>query len=488
MKEYFVGAAPRPIGRSRLARVRFAPPMIGHFVSKAPWVSVSCLIATCVCGPAFAEAPRTSGSARTDPYEVLSQIGHALQVVEHQYYTPPNQDQLEDGAIRGMLAGLDPHSTYFNRQDLELFEGSTSGKFGGIGVEVEFSDGEIIVIAPIEGSPADRAGVRSGDEIVAINGRPLFEMPSHEVVRLMRGKIGSKLKLTIRAAKTRQLREVGLVREQIAVASVRPQFMKGGVGYFRIKAFQEGTHREFIQALGLMRRERGSLQGLILDLRNNPGGLVREAAALADEFLTHGVLFSTRHRGQVVRIEEARRGGAYSQGPLVVLVNEFSASAAELVAGALKDHRRGQLYGAQTFGKGSVQTLLHLTRGGALKLTTALYYTPSGKTTQALGITPHHIIDPGYETGSVLGVLREKDLKGHLEDPTKKEKGAATPPRKPHGTPPTNNELHLGVARVVDEDPSKSADLTLRAAYRAILGLPPNDQQRAPSSTVSPQN
>ena len=429
-------------------------------------------------------APRAAPAVQTDPYEVLAQIGHALELIEREYYEAPDQNKLEEGAIRGMLSGLDPHSSYFNKKDLSIFEGSTSGKFGGIGVEVEFADGQIIVIAPIEGSPADRAGVMPGDQIVAIDDQPLLDVPPHEVVGLMRGAIGSKLRLVIRQARDDQLRQIELLREQIAVASVRAQTMVGDVGYFRIKAFQDGTHREFLQSLAGMRKE-GPISGLILDLRNNPGGLVRQATALADEFLNQGVIFSIRHRGRIVRREEAQKGGAYTTGGLAVLINEYSASAAELVAGALKDHGRAQLFGAQSFGKGSVQTLLPLTRGGALKLTTALYYTPSGRTTQALGVMPQHIIDPGYETGAALGALREEDLRGHLTDPEVPSSEAV--PRdqvdphphghRPRGLPPTNEELHLGVARTVPLDPTDSSDVALCTAYLALLGLEPSDDQ-----------
>lgn len=419
--------------------------------------------------PCQAEPAARDAQAETDPYEVLSQIGHALEVVEHEYYTPPDQDKLTDGALRGMIAELDPHSAYFNRADLALFDGSVSGKFGGIGVEVEFVDGQIIVIAPIEGSPADRAGILPGDQIVAISDRPLIDMPPNDVVGLMRGPIGSKLRLIVRHEKTKQLEDIEIIREQIAVTSVTSRLLNGSVGYFRIKAFQDGTHREFLSALGSMRTESGELSGLILDLRNNPGGLVRQAAALADEFLSSGVLFSTRHRNQIVRVDEARAGGAYTSGPLVVLINEYSASAAELVAGALKDHGRAVVVGARTFGKGSVQTLLHLTNGGALKLTTALYYTPSGKTTQAHGVSPHRFVNPGYETRLSLGALREEDLKGHLRDSKQGTLHDASSVA-PRGLPPTNDDLHLGVARVIPHDPSDSPDLALAVAYQTILG------------------
>lgn len=436
-----------------------------------PWHSRALLsiFVTFVIEPCWAERSYPDNKSETDPYEVLSQIGHALEVVEHEYYTPPDQNKLTDGAIHGMIAGLDPHSSYFNRKDLALFEGSTSGKFGGIGVEVEFVDGQIIVIAPILDSPAERAGILPGDQIVAINDRPLVDVPPNDVVGLMRGAIGSKLRLVVRHQSSKQLQALELIREQIAVASVTSQLLNGGIGYFKIKAFQDETHREFLSALGTLRSQSGELSGLILDLRNNPGGLVRQAAALADEFLSQGVLFSTRHRSEIVRVDEASAGGAYTSGPLVVLINEYSASAAELVAGALKDHDRAVVIGARSFGKGSVQTLLHLTGGGALKLTTALYYTPSGRTTQAHGVSPHQLVDPGYETSSSWGALREEDLKGHLQDPNEATQPGSSS-TAPRGIPPTNDQLHLGVARIVPKDPTNGPDLALRVAYRTVLG------------------
>lgn len=428
------------------------------------------LVSASGISPTYGQTSTPDRKGATDPYEVLAQIGHALQLTEREYFQPPDQNKLVDGAIRGMIAELDPHSSYFNRQDLAIFEGSTSGKFGGIGVEVEFSNGEILVIAPIEGSPADRAGVLPGDQILSIDDKPVLDVAPHEVVGLMRGEIGSKLRLVIRQASTRQIKQLQLVREQIAVKSVVCEPMRGGIGYFRIKAFQAGTHRELMDGLTQLRKGSGELSGMILDLRNNPGGLVREAAAVADEFLSQGVLFSTRHREKTLLVDEAKSGGAYTQGPLVVLINEYSASAAELVAGALKDHGRAVLYGARSFGKGSVQTLLHLMHGGALKLTTALYYTPSGQTTQALGVTPHVFVDPGYESNNALFALREEDLRGHLRDP--RQLSSSPSPAPARGTPPTNARLHLGVARTIPFDPSDSPDLALRAAFRGVSGLP----------------
>lgn len=416
---------------------------------------------------------------QTDPYELLDQIGQAVQLIEEEYFEPADQTELLDGAIRGMLHGLDPHSSYFSRSDLEIFEGSTSGQFGGIGVEVEFSDDEVIVIAPVEGSPAARAGIQPGDAIVALDGKPLQGTKPQDLVRMMRGEIGTRLRLTIRTAADKLLRDVVLVRERIRVASVRPILMKSGVAYFRIKAFQQGTHRELLKALGDILRRFGRPSGVILDLRNNPGGLVREATAVADEFLTEGPIYSTRHRGRTLKEAKARSGGSYTRGPLVVLINEYSASAAELVAGALRDSGRAQLVGATSFGKGSVQTILNLGHGGALKLTTALYYTPSGRTVQARGVAPHIAVDPGYIKGPSLRVLKESDLEGHLLE------SGAEKLEEERGAPPTNDELHLGVARVVPEDPTESADLALQVAHQLVLGV--FDPDRPPTTPEDPE-
>jgi carboxyl-terminal processing protease len=466
-KNHPKGAKRLTEGRSQGALPRRAASLVALF--SLTWFSNSA---------ALAEEPQATDD-RTDPYELLDQIGQAIQVIETEYFEPADQVELLEGALRGMVGGLDPHSAYFSRSDLEIFEGSTKGKFGGIGVEVEFDDGEVIVIAPVEGSPAARAGIGPGDRIVALDSRPLIVKKPDELVRMMRGEIGTTLQLTIRKKGENSLRDVIVTREQISVSSVRSVLMKGGVAYFRIKAFQDGTHRELLAALGAMREQAGSLSGVLLDLRNNPGGLVREATAVADEFLSGGTIYSTRHRGKILKVEEAHRGGAFTTGPLVVLINEYSASAAELVAGALRDGRRAQLVGARSFGKGSVQTILNLGHGGALKLTTALYYTPSGRSVQALGVAPHVAVDPGYVQGPALRVLREADLEGHLLEDRKAEEGE-------RGAPPTNEELHLGVARDVPEDPASSPDLTLRVAYQLARGTLLHPERAAPEKPASP--
>jgi len=406
-----------------------------------------------------------------DPYRLLDQLGQTLQAVEENYFEPVDRGELLEGALRGLVVGLDPHSSYLSPEDLAIFEGDTSGTFGGIGVEVDFRDGQVIVIAPVEGSPADRAGVRPGDVIVSLDGRPLDSDKPDEVVRLMRGRAGTPLRLTILVRESGTLKDVTLVRERISVKSVLVAELDHDIGYVRIKSFQAGTHRELLQALGTLRKSGKPLRGLVLDLRNNPGGLVREATAVADEFLSSGVVYSTRHRDTVIRTVRAHPGGAYSSGPLVTLVNEFSASAAELLAGALKDQSRSVLVGARSFGKGSVQTLLPLGYGGALKLTTALYYTPRGSTLQARGVAPHVTVNPGYPEGSSQLIVRESDLRGHIGR-------EETEPTLGRTAPPTNEVLHLGVARKVPRNPENGPDLALGVAFRIVRG----DYEKPPRS------
>lgn len=408
------------------------------------------------CPAARAEPP-------VDPYQVLDELGETLAIVESEYVAPVDRAQLYRGALRGMLEGLDPHSTYFSRDELAVFEGDTTGRFAGIGVEVDFVDGEVVVIAPVAGSPAARAGILPGDALVAIDGALLDGRKPAELVERMRGEPGTRLTLTVRQKADGKLVDHVLVRENITVASIKWAALVGGIGYVRIKAFQEGTHKDLLRAMAALRRELGTPSGLILDLRNNPGGLVNEAAAVADEFLGAGNIYTARGRRGITSRADASRGGAYARGPLVVLINEFSASAAELVAAALDDHQRARLVGARSFGKGSVQTLIGLPHETALKLTTSLYYSPNGRSLQAYGVEPNVVVDPGYVPSSRIAVVGEKDLAGHLETHT--NPSAAPEVRR---LPPTNEMLHLGVAREIPSDPESSPDLALRAAYQLL--------------------
>ncbi|MES1173672.1 MAG: S41 family peptidase [Myxococcales bacterium] len=420
-----------------------------------------------------------AGTERESPYRVVEQLGRVLVWIENEYVDPVDRKRLLEGSIKGMVAELDPHSSYMPAEDYAIFQGDTEGHFGGVGVEVDFGDEFVTVIAPIEGSPAERAGVRPGDRILAIDNVSVRARPSIELVRQMRGEPGSHVLLTIRRAGSEKLIYLTLTRQVITVASLSSKLLTGGVGYLRIKTFQTGTHAEFLDHYAKLRRENGGdLAGIVLDMRNNPGGLVNEASAIADDFLSNGVIYTTRRRGKIVDEVRADGGGAARRGPMAVLVNEFSASAAELVAGCIQDNHRATLVGAKTFGKGSVQTIIDLPDGAGLRLTTLRYYTPSGRAIQEQGVTPDVLI-PGATPAETFGVVREENLDNHLPP----VEGAApkvvapsvavppdAPPTKDKDAPAPGLEVDLGVARTVPVDPRTGPDAALAVAYQIVTG------------------
>jgi carboxyl-terminal processing protease len=343
----------------------------------------------------------------------MAQLGRVLVTVENEYVEPVDRGKMVKGAIEGMVAGLDPHSSYMPPQDFALFQSDTQGEFGGVGVEVDARNDVITVIAPIEGSPAERAGIRSGDKLLAVDGETSIGIGLEKMVRRMRGKPGTHVKLTLRREGVKEPITVDLAREIIKVPSVASRMLKGDVAYIRIKQFQDRTHDELVRAVGRLRGEsRGKIAGVVLDMRNNPGGLVDEAAEVADEFLGGGTIYTARHRGQVLDEVRARAGGALVDAPTVVLVSAYTASAAELVTGALQDAKRAKVIGSQTFGKGSVQTIFELPGGAGMRLTTERYYTPAGHAVQADGIHPDVVVNADDTT---FPLVRERDLAGHLE-------------------------------------------------------------------------
>ena len=434
---------------------------------------------------AFAGGALTSELARArteteSPYHLLDQLARVLVLIENEYVEPVDRERLLEGTIKGMVAELDPHSAYLPAEDYTIFQGDTEGRFGGIGVEVDFRDDYVTVIAPIEGSPADRAGVRPGDRIMAIDNVSTRGKSSDALVRQMRGASGTKVLLTIKRPGSEKFHYFTLTREVISVASIASKLLDGGVGYLRVKTFQTGTHAEFVDAVGKLRAKAGGdLQGVILDLRNNPGGLVNEASAIADECLASGVIYTTRHRGKIVDEVRSQRAGSLQRGPMVVLVNEYSASAAELVAGALQDNRRAPLVGAQTFGKGSVQTIIDLPDGAGLRLTTMRYYTPSGRAIQAQGVKPDVQVAAAYVADTSFGVVRERDLENHLpaEGPPGSvpapDAGAAPvpPPEADAAAAASDDATHLGVAREIPNDPTAGRDLALSIGYQVVRGV-----------------
>jgi carboxyl-terminal processing protease len=427
---------------------------------------------------AFAGGAVTANFARArtereNPYAMMDQLARVLVWIENDYVDPVDRTKLVEGAIKGMVAELDPHSSYMAPEDYGVFQGDTEGHFGGIGVEVDFSTDSIVVIAPIEGSPAAVAGIRSGDRIVAIDGQAVRDRSPAELVRTMRGDPGSRVLVTIRREGVDHLLYFTLIRRVVTVTSIASKLLAGNVAYVRVKTFQSGTHAELLAHVAKLREEaHGDFTGVVLDLRNNPGGLVNEASAVADELLDGGVIYTTRRRGQVVDEVRAGSGGALRRGPAAVLVNEYSASAAELVAGALHDNRRATLVGAPTFGKGSVQTIVDLPGGAGLRLTTLRYYTPSGQTIQARGVTPDVLV--GGVPGD-YGIVRERNLENHLPA----VEGALTETPPPVITPPspedarkgpkTTEDVDHGVLRDVPADPRGGPDKALATAYGLVL-------------------
>jgi carboxyl-terminal processing protease len=430
-------------------------------------------------GPTRAQATGRDES----PYAAVAQLGRVLVEVENDYVEPVDRAKLVNGAIKGMVSELDPHSSYMPAEDFGLFQSETEGKFGGVGIEVDARGDALTVIAPIEGSPAEKAGVKSGDRILAVDGRDATSESLDKVVRSMRGDPGTHVKLTVLHKGASQPVTFDLVREVIHVPSVASRLLAGDVAYVRIKQFQEKTHDELLAAASKMRAQaRGPIAGVVLDMRSNPGGLVDEAAEVADEFLSGGVIYTTRHRGQIVDEVKARKGGAFASEPVVVLVNEWTASASELVAGALQDQKRATIVGLPTFGKGSVQAIIALPGGAGMRLTIARYYTPDGHAVQADGVHPDVAIEPGKVDPSAFPITRERDLEGHLAGepnggPSARPGGVVVhAPAKGDGAdagaPAVSAADEAGSgARGVPLDPTKGSDFVLRTGYEVLKNL-----------------
>jgi carboxyl-terminal processing protease len=432
--------------------------------------ALAVLLAACAFGGGAAAS--RFASAENGPYDVVRDFGRALVLVENEYVDPVERSRLLEGAVKGMVAELDPHSSYLPPEDFRIFESDTRGEFAGIGVEVDFQNETVVVIAPIEGSPAERAGILPGDRIVAIDASPVRGQSMQELIRRMRGKAGTRVVVSLNRGKDDTIHHYALTREIIQVASVAAKALDDGIAYLRIKQFQSGTHDELLQAVGKLRDEvPGKITGVLLDLRNNPGGLVDEASAVADEFLADGVIYTTRRRGKTLEEVRAGRGGALSREPLVVLVNEYSASAAELVAGALQDHRRGTVVGARTFGKGSVQTIIDLPSGAGLRLTTMRYYTPGGHAIQAQGVKPDVQVEAAYAADKTFGVIRESDLEGHLPAEGAEEPKTAPETTAPGGADGGTADTHLGVAREIPNDPTGGKDFALSIGFQILRGV-----------------
>ncbi|KAB7622721.1 S41 family peptidase [Alkalilimnicola sp. S0819] len=354
------------------------------------------------------------------PLDELRAFTEVYSRIKRDYVEGVDDKTLLEHAVRGMLQGLDPHSAYMDEEQYQDMRVSTRGEFGGLGIEVSMENGFVRVVSPIDDTPASRAGLRPGDLITRLGNEPVKGMTLSDAVALMRGEPGSSIRLTVIRDGEEGPLSFELTRAVIKVESVKSRLLEDDYGYVRISNFQSRTGEQTRNAVKALRKEAGgSLKGLVLDLRNNPGGVLRASVQVADTFLEDGDIVATRGREDGENYK-ATRGDLLDGAPMVVLVNAGSASASEIVAGALQDHGRAVIMGAQTFGKGSVQTILPLAGGTAMKMTTARYYTPKGRSIQAEGITPDiKLSDYKLSRAEVPAVnrLREADLRGHLSNP-----------------------------------------------------------------------
>lgn len=367
-------------------------------------------------------------SARQNDYENLEDFASILAMVRRHYVDDVTTQRLVDGAIRGMLNSLDPHSAYLPPDAYKELQVDTRGSFGGLGIEITLRDGILTVVSPIEDTPAFRAGVVAGDQIIKIEDEFTKDMTLMQAVKMMRGPKGSAIQLTIRREGEQEWIELELVREVIRIKSVKFRSLEPGYGYLRLTQFQERTAGEAAKAIEALAAESSAgLQGLVLDLRNNPGGLLSQAVSVSDLFLDAGMVVYTEGRlDNEAQKFFAHKNNSHTDFPMIVLVNGGSASASEIVAGALQDHRRAIVLGTQTFGKGSVQTILPIQgeaasadSKSAIRLTTARYYTPNGRSIQATGITPDIIMEPKVAAGEDEDsppTVRERNLPRHLEN------------------------------------------------------------------------
>ncbi|MBV8453081.1 MAG: S41 family peptidase [Deltaproteobacteria bacterium] len=373
-------------------------------------------------------AVRRAQALPDDTYKELQTFANVLAIVQKNYVEPVSTKELINGAITGMLSSLDPHSAYLTPDLYRDLEVETRGSFGGLGIEITIKNDVLTVVSPIEGTPAYTAGVKAGDQIIKINDDFTKGMTLTDAVKMMRGPKGSTIHLTLHREGGPQLFTVAVTRDVIKIQSVKSKQLKDGYEYIRITTFQDGTNEDVTKNLAkFTKQNHGHIKGLVLDLRDNPGGLLNQAVSVADAFLDGGLVVYTQGRLDNQQQKYfAHKKGDFTDYPMVVLVNGGSASASEIVAGALQDQRRAIIEGTQTFGKGSVQTILPLDDDSALRLTTARYFTPNGRSIQAVGITPDMVVEPPKPTLAALELhggevgeddeIRESDLLHHFKN------------------------------------------------------------------------
>ena len=415
---------------------------------------------------AVAQQGMSANAASSETYKQLAIFGDIFERVRNQYVTPPDDKKLVENAINGMLTSLDPHSSYLNLDAAKDMRTQTSGKFGGLGIEVTMEEELVKVIAPIEDTPAAKAGILAGDFISKINGEEVRGMQLQDAVDKMRGEINTPIKLTILRKGADKPLDFEITRAEIKVKAARFR-VEDDVGYIKINSFTEQTENDLQDAIRKIKAQipTDKLKGYVVDLRLNPGGLLDQAVDVSDSFLDKGEIVSTRGRDpkDVTRFD-ARAGDDVDGKPVIVLINGGSASASEIVAGALQDHRRATVLGSQSFGKGSVQTIIPLGENGALRLTTALYYTPSGKSIQGKGITPDIKVDqPLPDELKGRDVSRgESDLKGHIKGAEESEDGSGSSAYVP---PEAKDDIQLNYA------------LDLLRGKKTDPAFPPNPQK-----------
>lgn len=365
-------------------------------------------------------AERETKSAAGLPIEELRTFSDVFGRIKNDYVEDVEDSEMLNNAIRGMLSGLDPHSSYLDQEQFKELQVGTSGQFGGLGIEVGMEDGFVKVIAPIDDTPAERAGVEAGDLIIRLDDTPVKGLTLNDAVKIMRGKPGTVLRLTVVRDGVDQPLKIDIKRAIIKVKSVKSRMLEDGFAYVRISQFQSKTAENMVDAIEALDKESdGPLKGMVLDLRNNPGGVLNGAVAVSDAFLKKGLIVYTEGRVSDSKLRfNATPDDILNSAPLVILVNQGSASASEIVSGALQDHHRAIVVGTPTFGKGSVQTILPLSNGTAVKLTTARYYTPSGRSIQAEGIIPDIELDQARvsDVERPIDPVKEADLSGHLSN------------------------------------------------------------------------
>jgi carboxyl-terminal processing protease len=443
------------------------------------------LLALTVSMPVHAQdgEERTASEQKkdTDPdanntYKQLNLFGEVFERVRANYVDPVTDKQLIEHALTGMLSNLDPHSSYLTEKDYGDMRVQTKGEFGGLGIEVTMDKGFVKVVSPIDDTPAFKAGVLAGDYITHINDEPVMGLALDEAVDKMRGKVGTSVKLTVRREGVDEAIQYTLKRDVIRIKSVRYHVEQGNVGYIRVTTFNENTVDGVEAAIKDIKKQVGEekLLGYILDLRNNPGGLLDQAVGLADMFLDKGEIVSTRGRNEEDNKRNNATPGDQAAGkPIMILINGGSASASEIVAGALQDHRRAILLGTKSFGKGSVQTVIPLPGNGAMRLTTARYYTPSGRSIQAKGIDPDIVVEQAkIEKISSAGEIHEGDLRGALKNPDGSVKTAPAPEvTKVITEPPPEKKDGDEAKKVENKEDAEKQDYQLSRAIDLIRGV-----------------